>query len=60
MKLNGVDPWETIVQTDVELVITAPDNTEAEDMKAVFMVNVETAFGKTSQVVEQVSPVCDM
>lgn len=60
VKLDGLHPWETIVQTDSELIFIAPDNTKAEDIKAVSMVIVKTAFGATTQVLQQVSPVCDM
>lgn len=60
VKLDGLHPCKTIEQRDSELDVIAPDNTKAEDIKAVSMVIVKTAFGATKQVVQQVSPVCDM
>ena len=56
MKLDGWHPCETIVQTDSQLVITA----QLVTTNAVSMVIVRTAFGATMQVIQQVSPVCDM
>lgn len=61
VKLDGLYPWETIVlQTDSEIVITAPDTNKAKDIKAVSMIILKTAFGATKHVVQQVSPVHDI
>jgi hypothetical protein len=60
VKLDGLHPCKTVEQKDSELDIIAPDNTKAEDIKAVSMVIVKTAFGATKHVVQEVSPVCDM
>jgi hypothetical protein len=60
VKLDGLHPCKTVEQANSELDIIAPDNIKAEDIKAVSMVIVKTAFGATKHIVQQVSPVCDI
>jgi len=60
VKLDGLHPCKTVEQANSELDIIAPDNIKAEDIKAVSMVIVKTAFGAAKHVVQEVSPVCGM
>lgn len=53
--MDGLHTCKTIVQRDIQLVITAQ-----LVIKAVSMVIVKTAFGATTKVIQQVSPFCDM
>ncbi|KAG0605582.1 hypothetical protein M758_9G070600 [Ceratodon purpureus] len=53
VKLDGLVPWETTMQTDTEIMISAPNSTEIMDGNALSKVVLCTAFGGTTHVVTE-------
>jgi hypothetical protein len=65
VRLGGLDPWVTKLQTDTELYIVSPTQTDVnikgdDTENALTFIVLKTAFGAASHLLLEVSVVCKL